>query len=105
MHQNMYFDAYSLNTLLYMYLSLRSKKGTKETLGALTSFAKQFYGSAQSSELGTFGVNTDFVIKLIVIINKRIYNPPVPQTALSLLLLHQDCLLIPLCSEPPLEKY
>ena len=36
-----------------------------------------------------------YVIKLIV----SIYIPPVPQTALSLLLLHQDCLLIPLCPD------
>ena len=41
-----------------MYLSLTAKKGTKETLVAKTAFAKQLYGSAQSSELGTFGVNS-----------------------------------------------
>ncbi len=38
-----------------MFISLTAKKRTKETLGALTTFAKQFYGSACSSELRTFG--------------------------------------------------
>ena len=67
----------------------------------LSKFAKQFYGSAQSSELGTFGVNIDLAVKLLVYIKEHIYNPPVPQTALSLLLLHQDCLLIPLGTKLP----
>ena len=37
--------------LFYMSLSLTAKKETKETPGAGTPFAKQFYGSAQSSGL------------------------------------------------------
>ena len=44
--------------LFNMLLSLTAKKVTKETLGVRTTFVKQFYGSAQSSELRTFGVNT-----------------------------------------------
>jgi len=63
---------------------LTAKKGTKETLGAVTPFAKQFYGSAQSSELGTFGVNAFIKVLFVIYFIKRIYNPPVPQTALSL---------------------
>ena len=61
-----------------MYLSLSAKKGTERNSRGGTTFAKQFYGSAQSSELGTFGVNGNKN-------NKSIYNPPVPQTALSLI--------------------
>ena len=74
-----------------MSLSLTAKKGTKETLGAETTFAKQFYGSAQSSELGTFVVNSWGKYNLQIILKKRIYNPPVPQTALSLLSLLEFC--------------
>jgi hypothetical protein len=46
-------------------------------------------------------VNSVFVMVNVVINNKNIYQSPPPQTALSLLLLHLDCLLITLCPKPP----
>ena len=39
----------------YMLLSLTAKKVTERNSCSGTAFVKQFYGSAQSSELGTFG--------------------------------------------------
>jgi hypothetical protein len=39
----------------YLSLSLTVKKVTERNSRGGTAFAKQFYGSAQSSELGTFG--------------------------------------------------
>ena len=73
---------------------MTAKKVEKETLGAITPLAKQIYGSAQSSELGVYNGKCN-------IITKHIYSLSPPQTALSLLSLHLDCLLIPLCPEPP----
>ena len=71
-----------------MLLSLTAKKVTERNSCRGTAFVKQFYGSAQSSELGVYNGKCN-------IITKHIYSLSPPQTALSLLSLHLDCLLIP----------
>ena len=75
----MYFDAKSFyfnngfkKYFFILYpLSLAVKKVEKETLGAVTPLAKQFYGSAQSSELRTFGGKCTLFINYLEFLASR----------------------------------
>ena len=54
------------------------RKWRKETLGAVTALAKQFYGSAQSSELGIFRDKWQFGNNLQEEWKFSIYQPANP---------------------------
>ena len=68
--------------LFYLYpLSLAVKKVEKETLGAGTPLAKQFYGSAQSSELRTFGGKCTLESITWSFLQADIYQPACPSNS------------------------